>query len=100
MTATLYVLDVVDFVPLAEVASRNPDVTVAKRGPYYEVSSEHGFEIERNATGCRNAIWFSSVAAVRHGRVARWDRDFLRVEPVSGPVVHPDSVETGASTDG
>jgi hypothetical protein len=86
---TLYVLDVADFVPLAEVAAKDPDVTVVKRGPYYECISDHGFEIPRNATGCRNAVWFSSVAAVLGGRVTRWDKDILRIEPSSGAVLNP-----------
>ncbi|MDX6741687.1 hypothetical protein [Actinocorallia sp. A-T 12471] len=78
---TLFILDVADFRPLAEVAARLPEVTVGRRGPYFTVSADAPFEIERAATGCRNAVWFSSVAAVRGGRVARWDRTALRVEP-------------------
>ncbi len=78
---TLYVLDVDDFRPLAEAASKLPGVAVAKRGPYYEVVSDASFEISRDATGCRNAVWYSSVAAVRSGRVSRWDKTALRIEP-------------------
>jgi hypothetical protein len=78
---TLYVLDVDDFRPLAEVASKDPDTTVRRRGPYLEVEAAGPIRIERGATGCRNAVWYSSVAAVADGRVAQWDRAELVVEP-------------------
>lgn len=79
---TLYVLDVEDFRPLARAAAGTPGVGVVQRGPYLEVHAAGRIEIDRNATGCRNAVWYSSVAAVRHGRVSRWDRDLLVIEPV------------------
>ncbi|GAA3528288.1 hypothetical protein GCM10022222_09130 [Amycolatopsis ultiminotia] len=78
---TLFVLDVDDFRPLAEVAAKDPDVTVRRRGPYLEVSAPGAIRIERNATGCRNAIWYSSVAAVQDGRVSHWDKSELVVVP-------------------
>jgi len=78
---TLFVLDVDDFRPLAEVAAKQPQVTVVKRGPYYEIDCAGTFDIDRNETGCRNAVWYSSVAAIRGGRVAQWDKHVLRIEP-------------------
>lgn len=78
---TLFVLDVDDFRPLAEVAAKDPDVTVRRRGPYLEVAAVGSISIERNATGCRNAVWYSSVAAVTGGRVSHWDKSQLVVEP-------------------
>lgn len=85
MTMTLFVLDVDDFRPLAQAAANSPDVNVVKRGPYYEVSSDQAFEIDRDATGCRNAVWFSSVAAIRDGHVSRWDKEVLCIEPGNSP---------------
>ena len=78
---TLYVLDIDDFRPLALAAAADPAVTVRRRGPYLEVSADGHIAIDRAATGCRNAVWFSSVAAVRGGRVARWDRTSMLIEP-------------------
>ncbi|HEY3469433.1 MAG TPA: hypothetical protein VGL47_30185 [Amycolatopsis sp.] len=78
---TLFVLDVDDFRPLAEVAAKDPDTAVRRRGPYLEVSAPGEIRVERAATGCRNAIWYSSVAAVRDGRVSRWDKAELVVVP-------------------
>ncbi len=77
----LYVLDVEDFRPLAEVASKDPDTTVRRRGPYLAVEATGGIRIERGATGCRNAVWYSSVAAVEGGRLSRWDKVELVIEP-------------------
>jgi hypothetical protein len=82
MIMTLFVLDIDDFRPLAEVAVADPAVTVTRRGPYLAVSASGPISIDRAATGCRNAIWYSAVAAVRAGRVARWDRNTLLIEPV------------------
>jgi hypothetical protein len=82
---TLYVLDIDDFRPLAEVAAKNPDVAVTKRGPYFEVKAAVTFEIDRNATGCRNAVWYSSVAAIRGGVIAVWDKNTMTVEPTDWP---------------
>ncbi|MFC3456531.1 hypothetical protein [Amycolatopsis speibonae] len=79
---TLFVLDVEDFRPLAEVASKDPDVTVRQRGPYLEVAAAGPIRIDRNATGCRNAVWYSSVAAVEGGQVTHWDSSELVVEPI------------------
>ncbi len=79
---TLFVLDIDDFRPLAEVAAELTGVAVGKRGPYYEVTSDGPIEIARDATGCRNAVWYSAVAAVRAGRVSRWDKTVLRIEPL------------------
>jgi hypothetical protein len=90
MTVTLYVLDVDDFRPLAEVAAKDPDLSVVRRGSYYEVSGDAGFEIDRNATGCRNALWYSAVAALSGGRVTRWDSVVLIVEPSNEPTVGDD----------
>jgi hypothetical protein len=82
MTMTLYVLDIDDFRPLAGVAAQDSGVTVVRRGPYLEVTAPGPISIDRAATGCRNAIWYSAVAAVRGGRVARWDKQSLLIEPV------------------
>lgn len=76
----LYVLDMDDFRPMAEVASKDPDTTVRRRGPYLVVEAPGEIRIDRGATGCRNAVWFSSVAAVGGGRVAQWDKVELVVE--------------------
>ncbi|MBN9098688.1 MULTISPECIES: hypothetical protein [unclassified Pseudonocardia] len=79
---TLYVLDVPENTPLAKVAADDPDVTVGRIGPYFEIVAEGPIVIDRRATGCRHAVWYSSVAGVSRGsRIAQHDKDALRVEP-------------------
>ncbi len=79
---SLFVLDIDDFRPLAEVAVKEPEVTVRRRGPYLEIAAAGSIRIERNATGCRNALWYSAVAAVQDGRICQWDKSELVVEPI------------------
>ncbi|MBQ9055224.1 hypothetical protein [Rhodococcus sp. (in: high G+C Gram-positive bacteria)] len=80
---TLFVLDVADFTPLAEVAAKDPDVTITRRGPYLLVSADGKIVIDRNATGCRNAVWFSSVAALYGARITTWDKTEMIIEPAA-----------------
>jgi hypothetical protein len=80
MTA-LYVLDVPENVPLATVARADPAVTVSKIGPYFEIVADGVISIDRRATGCRHAVWYSSVAGLRGARITQHDKDALRVEP-------------------
>lgn len=96
MTITLFVLDLEDFRPVAQVAAKSPDVNVVKRGPYHEVSSDKAFKIDRDATGCRNAVWFSSVAAIRAGHVGCWDKEVLQIEPGNSPDPEANAAESAS----
>jgi hypothetical protein len=47
------------------------------------ISAPGPIVIDRRATGCRHAVWYSAVAAVaRDARIVQHDKDALRVEPV------------------
>lgn len=78
---TLFVLDVEDFRPLAEAAGADGDLTIRRRGPYITVTSPTTITIDRKSTGTRNAVWFSAIAAIKDGRVVRWDKTALVIEP-------------------
>lgn len=79
---TLYVLDVPENAPLAAVAATDPRLTVGRVGPYFAITADGGIVIDRRATGCRHAVWYSIVAGVaRDGRIVQHDKDALRVEP-------------------
>jgi hypothetical protein len=81
MTA-LYVLDVPENAPLATIAAADPHVTVGRIGPYFQITAPGAIVIDRRATGCRHAVWYSSVAGVaRDSRITQHDKDALRVEP-------------------
>jgi len=78
----LYVLDVPENTPLATVAAADPAVTVGRIGPYFEITATGPIVIDRRATGCRHAVWYSAVAGVaRDSRITQHDKDALRVEP-------------------
>jgi hypothetical protein len=80
MTLRLFVLDVPENVSVAEVARREPDVVVTKLGPYFVIESDASFNIDRRATGCRHAVWYSCVAGLAGCRITQFDKDALRLE--------------------
>jgi hypothetical protein len=77
----LYVLDVPENTTVAKVAAEDPEVTVGKVGPYFEITAAGAIVVDRRATGCRHAVWYSCVAGVAGGRIVQHDKDALRVEP-------------------
>ena len=79
MTA-LYVLDVPENTSVAKVAAE-AGAAVGKVGPYFEITAEAPIVVDRRATGCRHAVWYSCVAGVASGRIAQHDKDALRVDP-------------------
>jgi catechol 2,3-dioxygenase-like lactoylglutathione lyase family enzyme len=78
---TLYVLDVPDWSTLPSVAAADPEVEVAKVGPYFAISKAGPLVIDRAATGCRHAVWYSAVAGIQGGKITQYDKTALRVEP-------------------
>ncbi|GAA4539049.1 hypothetical protein [Pseudonocardia xishanensis] len=77
----LYILDVPENTAVAKVAAEDPAVTVGQVGPYFVISADGPIVIDRRATGCRHAVWYSCVAGVaRTARITRHDKDALRVE--------------------
>ncbi|MBF6140179.1 hypothetical protein [Nocardia farcinica] len=78
MTA-LFVLDVPENKPVAEVAGRDPAVSVDRVGPYFKISAPGPIRVDRRATGCRHAVWYSSVAGLIDSRIVQWDKDALEV---------------------
>ena len=80
MTASLFILDTPENVPVVEVAGRDRRVSVGRAGPYFRLSSDQTIVIDRRATGCRHSVWYSCVAGLSGLRLAQWDSDQLRVE--------------------
>lgn len=80
--STLYVLDVPENTAVAKIAAEDPAVVVDKIGPYFEIRADGPLVIDRRATGCRHAVWYSCVAGVAPGdAITQHDKDALRVEP-------------------
>lgn len=78
---TLFVLDVEEFEPLARVASDDPHLTVGKCGPYFQITSPDTITIDRRATGCRHAVWYSAIGGISGGTLLQHDKDVLRIGP-------------------
>jgi hypothetical protein len=79
--ATVFILDVPENRPVVHVAEQDARVRVDRNGPYFTVSSDGPIEIDRRATGCRHAVWYSCVAGLAGFRIAGWDKNSLRLEP-------------------
>lgn len=77
---TIFVLDLPENLAVPEVAARDRSVIVDKVGPYFRISSPGVIVIDRRATGCRHAVWYSAVAGLQGSRIAQHDKDALRVE--------------------
>ncbi|MTD54938.1 hypothetical protein [Amycolatopsis pithecellobii] len=77
---SLFILDVPENRPVVETADEDPRVTVRKMGPYFAVASDEPFSIDRRATGCRHAVWYSCIAGLAGLRITQWDKDKLAME--------------------
>ena len=78
---TMFVLDVPENTAVAAVAGEAPGVTVDHVGPYFRITADDAIVIDRRATGCRHAVWYSSVAGLLESRISQWAKDALKVEP-------------------
>ncbi|MFI1164522.1 hypothetical protein ACH4UM_13070 [Streptomyces sp. NPDC020801] len=80
MTARIYVLDVPENEGVVRVAAQDPVVSVDMVGPYYQVTADDDdIVIDRRATGCRHAVWYSAVAGLKDSIIIQQDKDALRV---------------------
>jgi hypothetical protein len=77
---TLLILDVPENTPVVDVASRDGAVTIDRIGPYFRIASDTAIAIDRRATGCRHAVWYSCVAGLARSRITQWDKDAMRIE--------------------
>jgi hypothetical protein len=81
----MYILDVPELDGVLRVAGQDPVLTVDKIGPYYRIDArKDGAEeivIDRRATGCRHAVWYSAIAGLENSRIVQHDKDALRLVP-------------------
>lgn len=75
----MYVLDVPENESIVKVAGADPAVAIDKVGPYFRITRPEEIHIDRRATGCRHAVWYSSLAGLEDSKVAQHDKDALRV---------------------
>lgn len=80
MTHRLFVLDVPENTRVHQVAAEQATVKTLHIGPYVVLESDVPIVVDRRATGCRHAVWYSCVAGLAGCRITQWDKDALRVE--------------------
>ena len=76
----LFVLDVPENKGVVDVAAQAPDNTIDTVGPYFRIVSTADIVIDRRATGCRHAVWYSAIAGLESAFIAQHDKNALRVE--------------------
>lgn len=74
-----YVLDVPENQGVVDVAARDGSYVVDHVGPYVRITGAHEIVIDRRATGCRHAVWYSAVAGLEDSVITQQDKDALRV---------------------
>jgi catechol 2,3-dioxygenase-like lactoylglutathione lyase family enzyme len=77
----IHVVDVPEWQPAIEWARSQPDLTITDRDGTVVISSDEPFEIGRKAAGMRPALWYTLPAGGLEGRISRFDKDILRIEP-------------------
>lgn len=75
----MYVLDVPENEGVIKVAGAEPGNEIVRVGPYFRITRPNEIVIDRRATGCRHAVWYSSLAGLEDSKVAQHDKDALRV---------------------
>ena len=75
----IYVLDVPENEDVLNVAGAEPRNEIVRVGPYFRITRPEEIAIDRRATGCRHAVWYSALAGLEDSRVAQHDKDALRV---------------------
>lgn len=78
--ARFYVLEVPENDGVVTAAAQDPAVTIDRVGPYFRISADGAIVIDRRATGCRHAVWYSAVAGLENSVITQHDKDALRVE--------------------
>ena len=76
----LYVLEIPENEAVITVAARDLANRVDHLGPYWRITAAGPIVIDRRATGCRHAVWYSAVAALEGSVITQHDKDALRVE--------------------
>jgi len=76
----LYVLEVPENQGVLAIVDQDTGLAVDHVGPYVRISSAAPIVIDRRATGCRHAVWYSAVAGIEDSVITQHDKDALRVE--------------------
>ncbi|OHU31114.1 hypothetical protein BKG76_05360 [Mycobacteroides franklinii] len=79
--SALLVLDVPENDAIVETAASTGQIQTNRIGPYVVLELTDALTIDRRATKCRHAVWYSCVAGTLNSRISQWDSDALVVVP-------------------
>lgn len=76
---SVFVLNVQEFLPIAEVAATSPAIRVTppNRLGYYRLDADGELHMNRKALGFKPAVWHGILTGGFVGRIARFDNDEL-----------------------
>lgn len=77
---SVFILDVPENSGPVELARNDPGLSVDMVGPYFQIWSVGDIRLDRQASGCRHAVWYSVLAGISGGEVVQHDAEALRVE--------------------
>jgi hypothetical protein len=78
--AAVYVLNVPEFLGLAESVRNCQGISVTDSGRGYTIIEAHGeLEFNRKATGFKPAVWYGAFTGGVEGRIVEFGRDVVRV---------------------
>jgi hypothetical protein len=78
----VFVPDVPEFSAVVEFARALPSATVTPHdGVYWRIENDAAIELSRTHLGLKPAIWYGCLTGGVIGRITRFDRDVVRIEP-------------------
>ena len=81
--AAIFVLDVLEFKPLLEVAAATPGYAVQPAGNgYVRIEGSPVLTFQRKALGFKPAVWYGALTGGLAGRIERFDMDSLVIAPL------------------
>ncbi|MDH2052729.1 VOC family protein [Achromobacter marplatensis] len=81
--AAVYVLDVLEFKPLLEIAVATPGYAVQPAGNgYVRIEGSPALTFQRKALGFKPAVWYGALTGGLAGRIERFDMDSLVIAPL------------------
>lgn len=76
----VYVLNVDEFLPMAETAMSMPDCRVSNlRGDYFTIEADNEIVFNRKDMGMKPAVWYGIFTGGLDGEIAEFGRDEVRV---------------------
>jgi hypothetical protein len=84
--AAVYVLNVPEFLGLAESVRNCQGISVTDSGRGYTIIEAQGeLEFNRKATGFKPAVWYGVFTGGVEGRIVEFGRDVVRVADENSP---------------